>query len=211
MFQKLKLLFIVSFLFLPNATLLPQSITKENIENAEKIIGLEFTDTERDSMLSNLDSQFVNYKHIREIDLNNIVLPAILFNPIPIGFDFPNEQKPLKFSDYSNTKTPGDINDLAFYTIGQLAELIRTKKVTSTELTKFFLERLKKYNPNLHCVITLTEQRALNQAKLHRRPARHETELRVGFSNELHSDPEDAVEHDEPPEYETIGSLPARE
>jgi Asp-tRNA(Asn)/Glu-tRNA(Gln) amidotransferase A subunit family amidase len=63
-------------------------------------------------------------------------------------------------------KLPGDINELAFYSIGELAELIRTKQITSTELTKFFLNRLAKYDPELHCVITLTEERALYQAKL---------------------------------------------
>ena len=78
-----------------------QSITKENIENAEKIIGIEYNSAERDSMLSDLDSQLVNYKHLREIDLKNSVPPAILFNPIPVGFEFPKEQKPIKFSDYS--------------------------------------------------------------------------------------------------------------
>ncbi|MGB5288239.1 MAG: amidase, partial [Ignavibacteriaceae bacterium] len=57
-------------------------------------------------------------------------------------------------------------NNIAFYTLGELSELIRTKQITSTELTKFFLERLKKYDPALHCVITLTEERALRQAKL---------------------------------------------
>ena len=143
-----------------------QSITTANIENAEKIIGLEFNGTERDSMLSDLDSQLVNYKHLREIDLKNSVPPAILFNPIPVGFEFSKEQKPIKFSDYSYVKLPEDINDLAFYSIGELAELIRTKQITSTRLTKFFLERLKKYDPELHCVITLTEERALKQAKL---------------------------------------------
>ena len=143
-----------------------QSITTENVKNAEKIIGIEFTDAERDSMLSDLDSQLVNYKHLREIDLKNSVPPAILFNPIPVGFEFSKEQKQIKFSNYSNTKLPQDINDLAFYSIGELAELIRTKQITSTRLTKFFLERLKKYDPELHCVITLTEERALKQAKL---------------------------------------------
>ena len=143
-----------------------QSITTENIQNAEKIIGLEFNDAERDSMLSDLDSQLVNYKHLREIDLKNSVPPAILFNPIPVGFEFSKEQKQIKFSNYSNTKLPQDINDLAFYSIGELAELIKTKQITSTKLTKFFLERLKKYDPALHCVITLTEERALKQAKL---------------------------------------------
>ena len=166
MHTTIKHFLITLFFSLPIIQLFPQNITKENIENAEKIIGLEFTDAERDSMLSSLDSQFVNYKNIQKIDLNNSTPPAILFNPIPVGFEFSKEQKSIKFSDYSYVKLPEDINDLAFYTIGELAELIRTRQITSMELTKFFLERLKKYDPTLHCVITLTEERALKQAKL---------------------------------------------
>ncbi|MDZ7625538.1 MAG: amidase family protein [Ignavibacteriaceae bacterium] len=154
------------YFLLLTSTLLAQTITKENIEKAEKIIGLEFTDAERDSMQTSLDEQLTNYDNIRKVDLANNVPPAILFNPIPVGFEFPKEQKPVKFSDYSYIKLPSDKNDLAFYTIGELAELIRTKQITSTELTKFFLERLKKYAPILHCVITLTEERAFKQAKL---------------------------------------------
>lgn len=144
----------------------PQTITEENIENAEKIIGLEFTDTERDSMQSLLDDQLFNYQNIRKVELKNSVPPAILFNPIPVGFQFPKEQKPIKFSDYSYSTLPKDINDLAFYSIGELAELIRTKQITSVELTKFFLDRLRKYDPELHCVISLTVERAMKQAKL---------------------------------------------
>ncbi len=142
-----------------------QSITKENIKNAEKIIGLEFSDAERDSMLNNLEEQLSNYKNVRKTELTNNIPSAIIFNPIPVGFKFPENQKEIVFSNYSYTKLPGNINDLAYYSIGELAELIRTKQITSTELTKFFLKRLKKYNSELHCVITLTEERALNQAK----------------------------------------------
>jgi hypothetical protein len=89
-----------------------------------------------------LAEQLLNYQNIRKIDLNNSVPSAIIFNPIPVGFVFPSEQKAIKFGDYSNTKLPDDINKLAFYSIGQLAELIKTKQITSTELTRFFLERL---------------------------------------------------------------------
>ncbi len=145
---------------------LPQTITKENIENAEKIIGIDFTDAERDSMMDNLNEHLDNYKKIRETKLKNNVPPAILFNPIPVRFEFPKEQDPIQFSSYSYVKMPADKNELAFYSIGELAELIRTKQITSTELTKFFIERLKKYDPVLHCVITITEERALQQAKL---------------------------------------------
>lgn len=142
-----------------------QSITKENIGNAEKIIGLEFRDAERDSMINNLEEQLSNYKNIRKTELTNNIPPAIIFNPIPVGFKFPENQKDIVFSDYTYTKLPDNINELAYYSIGELAELIRTKQITSTELTKFFLARLKKYDPELHCVITITEERALNQAK----------------------------------------------
>ncbi|HEY6626758.1 MAG TPA: amidase, partial [Ignavibacteriaceae bacterium] len=143
-----------------------QTITKENIENVEKIIGFDFTDAERDSMQTSLDEQLTNYDNICKVKLANNVPPAILFNPIPVGYDFPKEQNEIVFDDYSYVKLPSDKNDLAFYTVGELAELIRTKQITSTDLTKFFLERLKKYDPVLHCVITLTEERALKQATL---------------------------------------------
>lgn len=163
-FSKLSVL-IIAFLLLLNTQMLPQEITKENISNAERIIGLQFTDAERDSMLISLDEQLKNYENIRKVELANSVPPAIIFNPIPVGFVFPKEQQAIKFSDYSYFKMPSDKNDLAFYTIGELAELIKTKQITSTELTKFFIDRLKKYDPVLHCVISFTEKRALDQAK----------------------------------------------
>jgi len=166
--MKIELKYFTAILFfsLPFIFLHSQTITKENIEKAEKIIGLEFTDAERDSMQTSLDEQLTNYDNIRKVKLANNVPPAILFNPIPVGFEFPKEQRPVVFGDYSFVKLPSDKNDLAFYSIGELAELIKTKQITSTELTKYFLKRLKKYDPVLHCVITLTEERALKQAKL---------------------------------------------
>ena len=164
---KEKILLVVLFesLILGQSTF-SQTIEKENINSAEKIIGLEFTDAERDSMIDLLNEQLGNYEKIREIKLNNNVPPAILFNPIPIGFDFPKDKKPLNFSNYSYSKMPENRNEVAFYSIGELAELIRTKQITSTELTEFFIERLEKYDPMLHCVITVTKERAMKQAKL---------------------------------------------
>ncbi len=164
------ILFVLfSGLFLFNASLFAQQkeskIKKEMIPNAEKIIGLEFTDAERDSMQDALNDQLNNYENIRKVHLDNSIPPAILFNPIPVGFKFDLKQKPLKFSDYSYVKMPKNIEDITFYSIGELAQLIKTKKITSTQLTKFYLERLKKYGPKLHSVVTLTEERALKQAE----------------------------------------------
>ena len=158
---------ILTILFLIGPViLLAQNITKENIESAEKIIDQHFTDSERDSMLQSLEDQKTNYKKIREVVLKNSVTPSILFNPIPVGFAFPQEQKQIKFSDYSKTKLPVKKDELAFYTIGQLAYLIKTKQITSTDLTRFFIERLKKFDLVLHCVISFTEERAMQQAKI---------------------------------------------
>lgn len=165
----MKGLHIIAFflvIILTQAVHFAQNISKENIENTESIIDLQFTDAERDSMLQSLEDQKINYKKIRDVELNNSVPPSILFNPIPVGFTFPKEQNPIMFSDYSKTKLPSNKDELAFYTIGQLAVLIKTKQITSTELTKFFIERLKKYDPALHCVITITEERAMYHAKI---------------------------------------------
>ena len=163
--QQFKFILVLLFLTAPSL-IISQSITKEKIENAEKLIDLKFTDAERDSMLGYLEEQKGNYDKIRNVELNNSVMPSLLFNPIPVGFMFPQGSGDVKFSDYSNTVMPSNKDELAFYTIGQLAELIRTKQITSSELTKFFIDRLKKFDPVLHCVISFTEERALRQAKI---------------------------------------------
>ncbi len=139
-------------------------ISKSQIKSAEKIFGLNFTDAERDSMLENLNEQLNDYNTIRKIDIPNSIPPSVMFNPIPIGFKSDESLSRVEFSDYSNTILPEDKDKLAYYSIGQLAYLLETRSITSLELTKFFIERLKKYNEALHCVITFTEELAMNQA-----------------------------------------------
>lgn len=155
---------ILLIIFSANSSAQDKTIAKENIEYAEKIIGLNFTKSERDSMLDDLNSQLADFKKIREIILANEIPPSILFNPIPVNFSNNSVQGKIVYSDYSQIKLPSNKDDLAFYSIGELAQLIKTKQITSIELTKFFIDRLKKYDSILHCVITLTEDSALSQA-----------------------------------------------
>jgi len=143
-----------------------KEIETTEVENAEKIFGLKFTLSERDSMLDNLIEYRSGYKSNWNVELKNSVTPSLLFNPLPSGFEFNKEQKPLVFSDYSNTKLPDDIEKLAYYSIGELAELIRTKQISSFALTEFFLFRLVEYGPKLECIINITKERALRQASL---------------------------------------------
>jgi Asp-tRNA(Asn)/Glu-tRNA(Gln) amidotransferase A subunit family amidase len=140
-------------------------ITVEKISKAERLFDLEFNGNDRDLMLQDLKDQRNNYEKIRKVEIPNDIPPAIRFNPIPKDFKFENLKKPFVMSSYQTTKPPKDINDLAYLSVGELSELIRTRKITSTDLTKMYISRLKKYNPQLQCVITLTEDLALRQAK----------------------------------------------
>ncbi len=143
----------------------PSPITRETIASAEGIIGLAFTEAKRDSMIEGLEEHLQNYQSIRKARLSNSTPPAILFNPIPFGMKFSTEKKPFAMSRLRNLSMPASIEDLAFYSVRQLAELVKTRKVTSEQLTRMYLGRLKKYGPKLECVITLTEELALKHAQ----------------------------------------------
>ncbi len=140
-------------------------ITKEVVKNAEKIFGINFSDAQQDSMIDLLNQRLKSYQNIRKINLDNSIPPAILFNPIPVGVKFNTKQLPFITSNYSAAVIPKNKNDLAYYSIGKLGYLLKTRKITSVQLTKFFLDRLKKYGPVLHCVITFTEDLAMKQAE----------------------------------------------
>jgi Asp-tRNA(Asn)/Glu-tRNA(Gln) amidotransferase A subunit family amidase len=161
-----KVIYLLAFGLVLSSSLKGQSIDAGSVKASEKIIGVSFTQGEIDSMLPLLLDQLKNYENMRKVALPNNVPLAYNFNPLPTGKKFDQIKKSFKASDYSKTVRPQDINDLAFYSIGQLAELIRTKKLSSMELTKFYIDRLRKYAPQLHCVITYTDTVALSQARL---------------------------------------------
>ena len=158
-------------------------ITSDMAEVAARVFGLDFTPAERDSMLGGLTELRNDYEALRTIDLPNNIAPALYFNPLPAGFKLPTGPSSFKASVVIAT-LPQNRDDLAFYTVGQLGHLIRTKQISSVELTQFFLNRLKTYDPKLHCVITLTEELAMSQAK------RADAELKAGkYRGPLHGIP----------------------
>ncbi len=142
-----------------------QPITTNVIRHAQSLLGLDFTEAEADSMIFDVTDNRRNFEEIRKVSINNEVAPAVTFNPLPIGFTF--DKTPSKFTPSltSAVKLPVNKSDLAFMSVRELAELIRTKQISSLELTQFFLERLKTYDKQLACVITLTEDLAIQQAK----------------------------------------------
>ncbi len=153
--------------FISAFTLLRSSdapITKNAITKASTIIGLEFTDAEADSMISSLESTRNRLQTIREMKLDNSVPPALVFNPVPVGKIFETTQHEIKWDLPQNTELPENRDDLAFYSVAELSSLIKEKKITSVELTKFFISRVEEYDPQLHAIVTITRERALEQA-----------------------------------------------
>lgn len=156
----LGLLFAVTFFHLIN-----DEITPEMINHASSIIGLEFTEAERDSMIDELKSSREDFETLRKLNLKNSVPPSLVFNPIPVGKTFNTNQKTIDWNIPDDVNLPENRSKLAFYTVKQLASLIKNRKITAVELTEFFLERLKTYGDTLEAVVTLTEERALQQAQ----------------------------------------------
>ncbi|MEO6253173.1 MAG: amidase [Ferruginibacter sp.] len=140
------------------------SLTIKDIPAAERVIGLRFKPAERDSLFNNVQNDVKEYEKMRQFKLDNSVPLSTWQSPVLPGMQFNRKQDPVKWSIPFNISLPKNKNELAFYSVPELASLIKNKKISSVELTKFFIERLKKYQDTLQCVISLTEEIAMREA-----------------------------------------------
>ncbi|MBI1358231.1 MAG: amidase [Acidobacteria bacterium] len=144
-----------------------QTLTAEHVRGAARIAGLDFSDEEIEKIVVELnkpDGLPADFAALTAENLPNHAPPAFVFNPLPVGFQPPQGKPVWKPSKIRAPKPAGD-EDLAFLPVTHLARLIEKREITSTELTKLYLSRLKKYGPELFCVVTLTEELALHQAR----------------------------------------------
>lgn len=172
---------------LPSPTPAPLRVTKDMLRQAEKLIGIELTDAQEAMALQNVSTNLDRYETLRKIEIPLDTEPATLFHPALPGKRFTSaagiKSRKFKLSKVQ-TLQYSSLEDLAFATIPQLADLIRTRKVSPVELTKMYVARLKKYGPKLNCVVTLTEDLALTQA------AEAEREIKAGrYRGPLHGIP----------------------
>lgn len=142
-------------------------ITVDHIAAAETIVGLSFTEKERELLVENLNDQLESYRSMREHEIPNARAPAVTFDPRRGGAKIPDladeedgAEVPLPPVDRPSTS-----EELAFASVAELASLLRSRKVTSVELTKLSLERLRTYDEDLEAVVTYTEDRALDAAR----------------------------------------------
>src|SRR4051794_17786493 len=154
----------------PAAAVTPK-ITKEMIAAAAAIAAVEIKDEYQEMMVGDLNDQLKSYKAIYDLKIPNSVAPAVAFNPVLPSIKVDAEAAATTAPALSTTAAPirvskmkaavttsNNLEDLAFYTVRQLAELVRTKKVISAALTDMYIARIKRLDPKLHFLITLTEE-----------------------------------------------------
>ena len=140
-------------------------LTVASLQAAEKLAGLEFTDDERQLMLDGLEDLRNDYETLRTVALDNSISPALRFDPEMAGAEARRHRPAPRAWSPPKIERPADDDGLAFLTAAELGALIQRRQISSEELTIFYLERLRRFDPQLHCVITLTEERALAAAR----------------------------------------------
>ncbi|MEM8894268.1 MAG: amidase [Bacteroidota bacterium] len=138
---------------------------QSDIKSSQRIIGVEFTDAEIDTMLTYLERNRKGYDSMRTRKLDPNVVPSMVFTPFPIGLEVPQNNGPINWEVDESVALPKNKEDLAYYPVWQLAGLIKSGKITSLELTRLYLDRIKRYDDKLLSFITVTEDLAIAQAK----------------------------------------------
>lgn len=138
----------------------------KNLKTFADYLGFDFTDAERDSMIESIKDYKGVYDDMHKLNINNSANFPFAFEPAVAGTSIPVSSNKMTWNIPNNVSLPANKNDLAFFPVMKLASLIKNRKISSFELTQFFLDRLKKYDDTLHCVISFTEEKALAQARL---------------------------------------------
>ena len=164
----------------------PQRIDRLRLDAAESIFGVDFTEAEEQMALGSVNRNLDSYDQLRKLNVPLDTEPAITFRPYlpgkkPTGKATPGARLRVRKVAVPANLTPEQI---AFLPVTALATLIESRGITSTELTKLYLDRLKKYGETLKCVVTLTEDLALEQA------ADADAEIKAGkYRGPLHGIP----------------------
>jgi Asp-tRNA(Asn)/Glu-tRNA(Gln) amidotransferase A subunit family amidase len=143
-----------------------ERVTLEMVTDALKLAGIDATEEERRSMVAGANQALGRYEAVRQMDIPNDVSPPFHFSPLVPGITVDKSKRVFRLSTPATVRRPANLEDVAFWPVRQLAELIRTKKVTSLELTEMYLARLHRYNGTLNNVVTFLDDVGRAQAKL---------------------------------------------
>lgn len=137
-------------------------VTMAMLNDALAISGLDFSEEDKKQILTNLNPN--RYDELRKVAIDDTIAPPIYYSPLVPGTKLDRTVRPIRMGKPPAVKRPAHLEEVAFWPVTHLAELLRTRQVTSTELTRMYLERLHRYNPLLNFVVTFTDDLALKQA-----------------------------------------------
>ncbi|MFT4605246.1 MAG: Asp-tRNA(Asn)/Glu-tRNA(Gln) amidotransferase A subunit family amidase [Rhodothermales bacterium] len=138
--------------------------SKRDVQGAQKVAGLDFTKEELRTMRRNLERNLRSFEELREHPLDNSVAPVLWFEPRPMGFQMPAGEDRVILGLPESVDLPAD-GEFAFLSVAELGALLRDRKVTSVQLTEYFLARLARHDPVLKAVVNLTTERAMAKAR----------------------------------------------
>src|SRR3954463_10537328 len=142
-----------------------ERITDAMLKDALAIAGLEFTDQQRAQMLTGVNQNLTRYAELRQIHLDPNIAPPLYFSPLVPGTRLDRSVKPFRASAPPPLRRPANLEDAAFWPLAHLAQLLKTRQVTSVELTRMYLDRLSRFNATLNFVVTYTDELAMKQAQ----------------------------------------------
>src|SRR5260221_5147067 len=161
-----------------------KTITLEMVTEAMKLSGIELTEAERKAMVDSANQNLKRYEEVRAIHIPNDVSPPFHFSPIVPGLTVNKKALPFVLSAAPAVKRPASLDDVAFWPIRNLGELVRTRQVTSLELTEMYLARLHRYNGLLNNVVTFLDDHGRAEAR------RADAEIAAGkYKGPLHGIP----------------------
>src|SRR6187431_2562127 len=142
-----------------------KKLTLAMVTDAMKLSGLEFTDDELKAMVDAANQNLTRYEEMRAIHIPNDVSPPFHFNALVHGMEVNRTRQPFRLSSAPAVKRPANLEDAAFWPVRHLAELVRTRQVTSVELTGMYLGRLHRYNGKLNNVVTFLDEYGMAEAR----------------------------------------------
>ncbi len=159
-------------------------VTLAMVTDALQLSGIDLTEEERTAMVEAANSNLERYEELRKVHIPNDVSPPFHFSPVVPGLVVDKTRLPFKLSKAPTTRRPSNLEDVAFWPVRQLAELVRTKQVSSVELTEMYLARLHRFNPTLNNVVTFLGEHGLAEAR------RADAEIAAGrYKGPLHGIP----------------------
>lgn len=144
-------------------------VSPVTFSEAEKLVQVELTTADRaeaaSSWRSNMAPLYERRTGPHKVALESTLAPYSRWNPVLPGQSDGPQRNEFVRSKIDPGKLPANDEDIAFAPVTNLSFWIQSRQITSERLTKIYLDRLQRFDPKLRCVITLTKELALAQAK----------------------------------------------